>query len=57
MTILLLVVLFVPGLILLALGSAGAGADRPHEQRPGRVKAESGELPELLRRPLRPRAE
>jgi hypothetical protein len=57
MTILLLVVLFVPGLILLALGSAGAGADRPHEQRPGRVKAESGELPELLRRPLRPRAQ
>jgi hypothetical protein len=59
MTILLLVVLFVPGLILLALGSVGYHADRPdeHRSRSGRIQADSGELPELLRRPLRARAQ
>jgi hypothetical protein len=60
MLILLLVVLLVPGLILLALGSVGYGSDRPGgpDRRSDRVQQPAtGELPELLRRPLRARAE
>ena len=54
--ILFLVVVFIPGLVLLALGSAGYGRNRlSDDDEPRRVTplAEPGELPELLRRPLR----
>jgi hypothetical protein len=57
MLILLLVVLLVPGLIMLAVGSRGYTARRAGEDGPDadRAKAVPGELPELLRRPLRAR--
>ena len=60
MMILLLVVILVPGVILLALGGVGYGSDRPGgpEGRSDRAQPlPSGELPELLRRPLRARAD
>jgi hypothetical protein len=55
--ILFLVVLFVPGLLLLGLGSKGSGVDRASEDSDSRTRAypQSGELPEILRRPLRAR--
>jgi hypothetical protein len=59
MFILLLVVLFVPWL-LLALGSDGYTVRRPGEEDSGPQRvppSAAGELPELLRRPLRARVE
>ena len=57
MLILFLVVLFVPGLLLLGLGSTGSGVDRPSDGGDSRTRAypQTGELPEILRRPLRAR--
>jgi hypothetical protein len=57
MMILFLVVVFVPGFLLLGLGSIGTGVDRPPEDPESRERAypQSGELPEILRRPLRAR--
>jgi hypothetical protein len=57
MLILFLVVLFVPGLVLLGLGSTRTGGGRPSEDSDSRTRAypERGELPEILRRPLRAR--
>jgi hypothetical protein len=57
MLILFLVVVFVPGILLLGLGSVGTGVDRPSEGPDSRTRAypQSGELPEILRRPLRAR--
>jgi hypothetical protein len=56
MMILFLVVLFVPGLLLLGLGSVGTGVERPSDDSDSPTRsAPSGELPEILRRPLRAR--
>jgi hypothetical protein len=57
MLILFLVVLFVPGLLLLGLGRSGTGVDRASEDGDSRTRAypQTGELPEILRRPLRAR--
>jgi hypothetical protein len=57
MLILFLVVLFVPGLLLLGLGSRGTGVDRASEDSDTRTRAypQTGELPDILRRPLRAR--
>jgi hypothetical protein len=54
--ILFLVVVFIPIVVLLALGSAGYGrGDHSDDVEPRRDRpyAQPGELPELLRRPLR----
>jgi hypothetical protein len=54
--ILFLVVVFIPGVVLLALGSVGYGRGRQDDDeqpRPDKPYAQPGELPELLRRPLR----
>ena len=54
--ILFLVVVFIPGVVLLAIGSVGYGRNRLSDyDEPRRVtpRPEPGELPELLRRPLR----
>ncbi len=54
--ILFLVVVFIPIVVLLALGSVGYGSSRPGDEeqpRGDRPYAQPGELPELLRRPLR----
>ena len=55
--ILFLVVVFVPGLLMLGLGSIGTGVERPSEDPDSRTRAypATGELPEILRRPLRAR--
>ncbi len=57
MLILFLVVVLVPGLLWLGLGSADTGVERPSDERGPRRRTfpESGELPEILRRPLRAR--
>ncbi|HWE34436.1 MAG TPA: hypothetical protein VG410_13175 [Solirubrobacteraceae bacterium] len=52
MLILFLVVVLVPGVLMLGLGRDNAGDDREPRSRP---RPQSGELPEILRRPLRAR--
>jgi hypothetical protein len=55
MLILFLVVLFIPGLLMLGLGSVGTGVNRASDDSEPRTRPqpETGELPEILRRPLR----